>query len=419
MTRLSRIHPYPGMIADDLAVELAEAHVRRGDRVLDPFCGTGRTLLAAAQLGATAVGVDTNPLAGLLVKAKAGRCSAKALERFATELGRRVLPGWRGIECDLEEGRKVSWFSAKARRELSGLICFINRRNLRPQELCLVAGILSATAREVSYCRNDQWKIHRLAPAKRSAFKKSAYLVFLNRLNHVVAELRSSGAVPGSCKAILGDSRRLREVLNANSEGRRFDLVLSSPPYGDSRTTVQYGGVSTLCLGVLKHLKGLKVRYDQAGSIDRCCLGGSLQSVGRPSRHLEQMAGRFWSGRDTRGSKRRVIVFLNDLEQCCREIVSVMKVDGTAIFVVARRTVGGSRVKLDRYLVDVMGRLGCTCERVTKRRISGKLTPYVIHSRGNSSRRSQGRRWRVATMREEYVLFFKKGPPNGPAGLRN
>jgi DNA modification methylase len=32
-----------------------------GDLVLDPFCGTGATLLAARQLGLDAIGIDINP----------------------------------------------------------------------------------------------------------------------------------------------------------------------------------------------------------------------------------------------------------------------------------------------------------------------------------------------------------------------
>ena len=103
----------------------------------------------------------------------------KFIEQITVEMEGEHLRQWRGAEYDLEEGRKVSWFSAKAKRELSALIWFINRCALRPQELDLVAGILSATAREVSYCRNDQWKIHRMPPAERSGLQEiSLHRVF-------------------------------------------------------------------------------------------------------------------------------------------------------------------------------------------------------------------------------------------------
>src|SRR6266540_1186769 len=79
-TRLSQIHPYPAMIADRVAIELAERFVTVGDRVLDPFCGTGRTVIAAAARGAECVGVDVNPLAVLLVRAKVSKPRPEELE---------------------------------------------------------------------------------------------------------------------------------------------------------------------------------------------------------------------------------------------------------------------------------------------------------------------------------------------------
>src|SRR5580692_1826058 len=68
-TRLSRLHPYPAMVGDELAFSLARQYVPPQASVLDPFCGSGK-LLIAAEDAAIRVGIDTNPLAWLLTKAK-------------------------------------------------------------------------------------------------------------------------------------------------------------------------------------------------------------------------------------------------------------------------------------------------------------------------------------------------------------
>src|SRR6266446_6429385 len=125
MTRLSRIHPYPAMIADGLATELAEKFTDASVRVVDPFCGTGRTLLAAAQKGATAVGVDVNPLACLITKAKAARIKIVRLEGL---LGRLPYSGevlGDQSECAVDKfdsGRKVEWFAARVKQDLWTLV---------------------------------------------------------------------------------------------------------------------------------------------------------------------------------------------------------------------------------------------------------------------------------------------------------
>src|SRR5262245_11279186 len=62
-----------------------------GDRVLDPFCGSGTTLLEAAHIGWNAVGVDLNPLGVLIANAKlaAFNASPATLSREADALAAR------------------------------------------------------------------------------------------------------------------------------------------------------------------------------------------------------------------------------------------------------------------------------------------------------------------------------------------
>src|SRR6266478_5845183 len=68
-TRLRRLHPHPAMVGDELAFSLARQYVPPQASVLDPFCGSGK-LLVAAEDAAIRVGIDANPIAWLLTKAK-------------------------------------------------------------------------------------------------------------------------------------------------------------------------------------------------------------------------------------------------------------------------------------------------------------------------------------------------------------
>jgi tRNA (guanine10-N2)-dimethyltransferase len=54
---------HPGVMMPRMARTLANiACVQKGDRVLDPFCGTGGILIEANLLGATAIGTDFDPV---------------------------------------------------------------------------------------------------------------------------------------------------------------------------------------------------------------------------------------------------------------------------------------------------------------------------------------------------------------------
>src|SRR4051812_19828146 len=99
-TRLSRWHPYPAMVADELALRLASTYVRPGMRVLDPFCGTGRLLFAAARTeGTHCLGLDINPLACLVTDAKAANPTIARLRALREEAAAK--PRIRGARLTL------------------------------------------------------------------------------------------------------------------------------------------------------------------------------------------------------------------------------------------------------------------------------------------------------------------------------
>jgi SAM-dependent methyltransferase len=395
------------MIADQVAAQLGQQFVTPGQRVLDPFCGTGRTLVAAAEHGAECIGVDVNPLATLLTHAKFSQPRIRILEKLLVSLPGSTSAAPRRSIQNLELGRKVEWFSPEIRRELSALISWINDACLEHHELNFVAAILSATVREVSYCRDDQWKLHRIPQEARSCFYKSPWVVFERRLRSSLRDLVSATQLTGTLRVMTGDTRRLSEVLELYEEPRGFDVVITSPPYGDSRTTVQYGAMSAISLGILRHLRGLDLEIITGGEIDRRCLGGQAIKPNPLKSCSFLLRPQHWRGGTQNPARDRVYRFLWDLELCAKEIAKVLRRGGRAVFVIARRSIGGWQLKLDRFLIDAFLRQNIRLESLRTRRIEGKTTPLVINSRGHTTRKGVSSK-RVCTMREEYILTFRK-----------
>src|SRR6478609_6891238 len=79
-------HSYPARFHPLLCRRLLAESARAGSVVLDPFVGSGTTLVEAAVRGAFGRGVDANPLAVSLAGLKATVCPPQA----RTELGRRA-----------------------------------------------------------------------------------------------------------------------------------------------------------------------------------------------------------------------------------------------------------------------------------------------------------------------------------------
>ena len=267
----------------------------------------------------------------------------------------------------------------------------------------MAAAVLSATVRDVSYCRDDQWKLHRLSVTARRQFYQSAFSTFERRLDYVIREAIAVGNLRGTVNVVRGNALLLRDVLTNAQLPTQYDVVLTSPPYGDSRSTVQYGAMSSLSLDVLKHLRHLRIQSPRAAEIDGSCLGGKRLG---PPRSARIKVSRYWSGGRSNSLRAAVIRFLEDMQATCEGIAGVVKKGGSAVFVVARRKTGGRRVYLDKFIQRTMRRLGFGLTRVWRRRIQGKTTPSVI-DRSASCRVKSRRGHRVQTMRDEFVLEFR------------
>jgi site-specific DNA-methyltransferase (cytosine-N4-specific) len=396
LTRLSSIHPYPAMIANDLAMRLAKKYAQPGKHFLDPFCGTARTVMASAALGMESVGLDVNPLAVLIARAKSANVSVDELSSLLTRStrGHQVEP----IRFDLQPDRKVRWFSTKAQFELRQIVTWINSSRMSQEARLVLAALLSATTREVSYCRKSQWKLHRMIAKERRLYRSSGWDVFTRRLTRTISELTNETGVRASSQIVLGDCTTLSENPEMSELGP-FDLVITSPPYGDSHTTVSYGDVSALCLGVLRHIRGIDTPHISSRALDNACLGG--QMTDRPEATFK--LSDYWAGGKTNEARARSEHFLTDLGSSCREMNTVLAKKADVVFVVSRRSAGGRRLYIDEFLKDTFSEIGFSLKTTETRAIVGKMTPTVVNARGASCDTV-----RVNTMRQELVLSFAR-----------
>ncbi len=108
-----RLHPYLGKFVPQLVQALLERYVRAGGRVLDPFAGSGTTLVQSLESGYDAVGVDVAAFNCLLMRVKTDRYDVFGLEKELREAGSR-----RGRSRRRPRGYLAEWYSARAAAEL-------------------------------------------------------------------------------------------------------------------------------------------------------------------------------------------------------------------------------------------------------------------------------------------------------------
>jgi hypothetical protein len=108
-----RLHPYLGKFVPQLVEALLDRYVRPGGRVLDPFAGSGTTLVQALESGYDAVGVDIAAFNALLVSVKTREHDLESLEADVRDVGERLA-----ASTERPTGFVSEWFAPQAAAEL-------------------------------------------------------------------------------------------------------------------------------------------------------------------------------------------------------------------------------------------------------------------------------------------------------------
>jgi len=110
-----RLHPYLGKFVPQLVETLLARHVRHGGPVLDPFAGSGTTLVQALESGHPVTGLDVAAFNCLLMRVKTADYNPFALEHGV----RDVLARMEDAEPDGDPSAYLRrWYAPDSRREL-------------------------------------------------------------------------------------------------------------------------------------------------------------------------------------------------------------------------------------------------------------------------------------------------------------
>ena len=114
-----RLHPYLGKFVPQLVEALLERYVAAGGHVLDPFAGSGTTLVQALESGRDATGVDIAGFNCLLMRVKTRRHNLDAVRRDLMWAHQQAS----AFEADARMPREATpylrdWFAPRAVAEL-------------------------------------------------------------------------------------------------------------------------------------------------------------------------------------------------------------------------------------------------------------------------------------------------------------
>ena len=386
-----RFHNYPAMMIPQVARRLLERHGTRGGRLLDPYCGTGTSLVEASLFGMDAVGCDINPHARLIAKAKVAPIRLDALDDKLDSL-RETL-----FRYEMSGGlpdrpapfvlNRDYWFSDETSRWLSALRHeIIAEPDGDIRRFLWVA--FSETVRECSYTKNGEFKLVRMPADKMARFAPGVVSAFASKLARNRAGLADYAERRQDVNiAILNRNTALGET----PDGAPFDLAITSPPYGDSSTTVAYGQFSRLSAQWIG-LPDIKV--------DRVSMGGAAKAGTLPDSPATEPIERVAAIDAKRANQ--VKAFYMDLANSIGTVAFAMANRSTVCYVVGNRTVKGVTLPTDEFVARAFESLGFRHRETIIRNIPNKRMP----SRNSPSNIAGAT---ASTMRREYIVVCQKG----------
>jgi DNA modification methylase len=236
-----RLHPYLGKYIPQLVEIFLRKYFKSGETVLDPFVGSGTTLVQANELGINSIGFDISVFNTIICKAKTTKYDLEKAKKEILDILNKVTekPQVQKKQLTLWEkqglyhtGYLNKWFAEKALEELLAYRSLIEKEEYEYQDLLKV--ILSRSARsarltthfDLDFPKKPQTEPYWCYKHSRTCTPTQDAMKFLHRYSHDTIkriEEYSRKQTDAWIKIEHGDSRKVKLP--------QIDGVITSPPY--------------------------------------------------------------------------------------------------------------------------------------------------------------------------------------------
>lgn len=440
------LHSYPATMVYPISRNIIKImkKIMPINTILDPFAGSGTVLVEGVLSGIKNIyGNDLNPLSQLLSSVKTKPLDVESLnenyEKLLSNIDIIYLKYIDVIKCineyfsnnlKIDLTAKDGWgnnafeYLTNFYKEKNIDLCIPNFKNIgywfKPSvimELQIIKnGIkeikdmdiqnffwvaFSETIRLVSNKRNGEFKMFRMEIKKVALFnpdvRKEFYKILERNLNkmQMYSEVCYNLNTVSNVKMLLGNSASLNEIPDES-----VDIVITSPPYGDSKTTVAYGEYSRLSL---QWLDLYELTDKDIMSIDKKLIGGEKYRNGFEYKLKSETLRNSLNKIENIDIERSgdVFSFYKDLDKVIEEVSKKTKLNGYQFWVVGNRTVKNENLKTNIIIKELAEQYGMKHIYTIDRNISNKVMPSK-----NSPSNKIGDK--VTTMVNEYIVVLRK-----------
>lgn len=333
--------------------------------VLDPFCGTGTTVLAAQQSGFQATGIEINPQLAMVARAKTSRIKAEVFRSRAEKIVastepmslkqmRLDLPGYPTLGKGNRFGRWL--YHDNVLRMIMPLAAISRRHRGEMRDLLLLA--LARLAAETCNAKKDgkalryrrEWRARRWSVEEVRGVLLSIY-------SEIGDDLESVEIQDVTPRSVVHEGSALDVLPEIRDE--TVDCVVTSPPYLNSRDYTDLLNAEMWLLGFVKSYAGVRRLRNNCVSSHMQIVRGRerLRRFDFVEKISDQMRGLLrpaWQRRvpDMIGG------YFDDLGCVLEQLYRVLKAGGVGFVNVAESAYGGVKIPTLDVIAEIARRCG-------------------------------------------------------------
>lgn len=367
-----RLHKYPAKFIPQLP-RWALAYKKSGrEVVLDPFCGSGTTLVEAGLMGDEAIGFDINPLGVYISKAKTAFLAdfVEDPKRVVSTIVRDAEKRFSGISRGLVEAQEClglhrTWSFWFRRPEMAKLLALREAINVkyrsvnRELEIFLLA-CLSSVAKSASFLSEDQLKVrydsqkNPIDPLISFPYLAESALVCQKQLGQVFRKNAASFHIQEATATTLP------------LKDKSVDRIITSPPYLNAVDYTMAHKYNLFVLGLVAPSDFKKHCREYIGMSERAVRSADLTIRPRVSdEHIRKEVHSLWSLATPTARNRAFVVaqYFNGMRTSLHEMRRVLRARGRIIMIAGyQNRICGNVIKTADMLEHLAHRAGLKTE---------------------------------------------------------
>jgi len=376
---------------------LEELNFKKGAKILDPFVGSGTTLVTCMKEGFNCTGIEISPLMTWVSKVKTTHFDYHALiESLGKIKKKRFKPDADTILPFNDYLTKA--FAPSILSQLCGILRSIEETYLDEDHKDFFKLAVISIMEEISQIRKHGSHYRYLLKSENIGLQKlniqvidpnsNITPIYFQRLEKMVQDVQSTPLNDKTKSTVIcGDAN------NTKLSPKSFDGVITSPPYLNRNCYIAQQKAEMALLGFINNYQEYKdlVLSTFRSHVESRLDDEPVTSLPEIKKILDSL---ILSPKNNKKIPHMIAGYFEDLKACIKELARILRSNSLVSFVVGNSRWGGVVVPVDHILAMIAEEYGFDVEKI-----------LITRFKGNSPQ--QMRRYGRIPVRESVVIFRK------------